>query len=310
MSRRPDAHGSRHLPVLLDELLELLGLQPGVCVVDCTIGGGGHALAVLERIGPTGKLIGLDRDPEMLRRAEQRLQSPNVQLVHANFASVRAVLDALDVGRVDAVYADLGVASDQLEAADRGFGFRTAGPLDMRFDPTAPGPTAAELVNRCSERELAELIRRYGEERYARRIARAIVRTRQRKRITRADELAEIVRQAVPRHYEHGRLDPATRTFQALRIAVNHELDALQSLLQQLPSILRPGGHAALISFHSLEDRLVKRAFADRERWERLTRKPIRPSAEEVARNPRARSARLRAARLLKPLDRCTAPSR
>ncbi len=308
---RQQRSSARHVPVLLDAVLSYLNPAPGAIVVDCTVGSGGHSAAILSRIAPGGLLIGLDRDPDMLQLATQRLDGlGNVRLCHADFADLRQVLDELGVDRVDGVLADLGISSDQLADPGRGFSFRLSGPLDMRMDPTAPGPTAAELVNKLPEPELARILKQYGEERYARRIAAAIVRARRRSRIETSEQLAEIVRAAVPAGYERGRIDPATRTFQALRIVVNRELDALCSLLEQLPYCLRPGGRAVLISFHSLEDRLVKRAFADRELWERLTKKPIRPSATEIATNPRARSAKLRAARLRKSLDRSPTGSR
>ena len=299
-----------HVPVLLAEVLQYLAPEPGQIIVDCTLGGGGHAAAILSCLGPSGVLIGLDQDPAMLERAGKKLGKDNVRLVHANFARLRDVLDRLGVDRVDGILADLGVSSDQLASADRGFSFRLRGPLDMRLDPTAPGPTAADIVNRSPERELVRILNEYGEERFARRIARAIVDARRREPIRTTEQLAAIVRAAVPPRYERGRIDPATRTFQALRIAVNRELDALRSFLEQLPRCLRVGGRAVVISFHSLEDRLVKQAFANHQLWDRLTKKPVRPSAEEVAVNPRARSARLRAARLRKSLNGCGVNSR
>jgi 16S rRNA (cytosine1402-N4)-methyltransferase len=282
------------------EVLELLAPAPGEVFVDATVGAGGHARLLAERLGPSGHLIGLDRDPGMLDLARPRLQGLPVTLVHAGFDELRAVLDGLGLAKVDGVLADLGVCSDQLEAAGRGFSFSQPGPLDMRLDPTAGEPASA-LLRRLSERDLADLIRRYGEERFSRRIARQVVAARRRSPLETTEQLAELVRRCVPRPRPGGRkrppIDPATRVFQALRIAVNDELGALDRLLAALPGCVRPGGRAAVLSFHSLEDRRVKQAFRDRAVWEALTRKPVQAGEEEVRHNPRARSAKLRAAR-------------
>jgi 16S rRNA (cytosine1402-N4)-methyltransferase len=287
---------AHHVSVLPAEVLAHLAPVPGQTVVDATVGAGGHARLLAERVAPNGRLIGLDRDPAMLELARRRLEGLPVTLVHANFNRLRTVLDDLNVPAADAVLADLGVCSDQLDAAERGFSFQQAGPLDMRLDPEE-GETAGELVGRLSERDLADLIYQYGEERFSRRIARRIVELRQRSPLETTEQLAELVRRCVPR--PKGRrptIDPATRVFQALRIAVNDELGALDRFLAVLPKCVRPGGRAAVISFHSLEDRRVKQAFRDRERWEALTRKPVQADDEEVRNNPRARSAKLRAA--------------
>ena len=287
----------RHVPVLSAEVLDLLAPAPGQVVVDATVGAGGHARLLAERIGPTGRLIGLDQDESMLELARLRLAGLPVTLVHSNFDQLRQVLDELGIDAVDGVLADLGVASDQLDAAERGFSFQQPGPLDMRLDPSQGEPAAA-LLQRLSERDLADLFWQYGEERYSRRIARKIVETRRRQPLETTTQLAELVRRCVPR--PKGRrptIDPATRVFQALRIAVNDELGALDRLLAALPDCVKPGGRAAIISFHSLEDRRVKHAFRDSTKWEVLPRKPVEASEEEVARNPRARSAKLRVAR-------------
>jgi 16S rRNA (cytosine1402-N4)-methyltransferase len=283
--------------VLPVEVLDLLSPQPGQTFVDATIGAGGHARLLAERLGPTGRLIGLDQDATMLDLARPRLAELPVTLVQANFDQLREVLDRLNISAVDGVLADLGLCSDQLDAVERGFSFQVEGPLDMRLDPSQ-GEPAGTMLRRLSERDLADLIWQYGEERFSRRIARRIVETRQREPIATTSQLAELVRRCVPR--PKGRrptIDPATRTFQALRIAVNDELGALERLLSGLPSCVKPEGRAAVISFHSLEDRQVKRAFANRERWEVLTRKPVQAAEEDVRRNPRARSAKLRAAK-------------
>ncbi len=282
-----------HEPVMVAEVLRFLTPGPGKLIVDATVGTGGHAEAILER---GARLIGIDRDPSALDLARRRLArfEGRCRLVQGNFRDLEGILAGLDAGPVDGVLFDLGVSSAQLGDAGRGFSFLKEGPLDMRMDPSQP-LTAHEIVNRWPEWEIARILREYGEERYARRIARAIVRARP---IETTTELAEVVARCYPpgRH----RIHPATRTFQALRIAVNDELSALREGLLAAIRALRPGGTVVTISFHSLEDRIVKRTL--RQRWiagevEILTKKPLVPSAEEVARNPRARSAKLRAAR-------------
>jgi 16S rRNA (cytosine1402-N4)-methyltransferase len=286
--------GPRHIPVLPAEVLELLAPAPGQVIVDATVGGGGHARLIAERIGPTGRLIGVDQDPAMLDLARSRLEGLPVTLVHANFDQLRHLLDAQQLPAVDAVFADLGFCSDQLADPTRGLSFQQPGPLDMRLDPTVGEPASA-LLHRLNERDLADLIYQFGEERFSRRIARRIVETRRTSRIETTEQLADLVRRCVPRGRGHG-IDPATRTFQALRIAVNDELGALDRVLAALPVCVKPGGRAAIISFHSLEDRRVKQAFRDKEIWEMLTRKPVQASDAEASANPRARSAKLRAA--------------
>jgi 16S rRNA (cytosine1402-N4)-methyltransferase len=278
--------------VLPAETLQLLNPAPGEIWVDCTVGAGGHSRLIAERLGGTGSLIGLDQDPTMLELARERLGGLPVGLVHANFDQLAEVLANRGVAAVDGVLADLGFSSDQLEASSRGFSFREDGPLDMRLDPTA-GETAADLVNRLSETALADVFWEYGEERFSRRIARRIVEQRAATPFATTGQLANLVRKCVPRS---GGIDPATRVFQALRIAVNDELGALERLLAALPRVVKPGGRAGIISFHSLEDRRVKQAFRSSEEWEPLTKKPVEAGAEETARNPRSRSAKLRVA--------------
>jgi 16S rRNA (cytosine1402-N4)-methyltransferase len=286
----------RHIPVLSAEVLTWLDPRPGQTVVDATVGAGGHSRLLAERLGPAGRLIGLDQDASMLALARSRITGCPVTLVHSNFDRLRAVLDELGIDRVDGVLADLGFASDQVERAERGFSFQAEGPLDMRMNPDE-GEPASRLLARLDERSLADLFWEYGEERYSRRIARKIVEVRKQTPIETTTQLAELVRRCVPRPKGRGpRIDPATRVFQALRIAVNDELGALERLLAQLPASLKPGGRAVIISFHSLEDRRVKQAFRDREMWDVLTRKPITASDTEQRNNPRARSAKLRAA--------------
>jgi 16S rRNA (cytosine1402-N4)-methyltransferase len=282
----------RHQPVLAAELLRLLDPKPGETWVDCTVGAGGHARLIAERLVAAGRLIGIDRDPAMLELARSRLQGLPVTLVHANFDRLTEVLADLGIERVGGVLADLGFASDQMDTAGRGFSFRGHGPLDMRFDPTT-GATAADLLNTLSEAALADLFFEYGEERYSRRVARRVVERRATRPFETTTELAELLRRCVPRS---GTIDPATRVFQALRIAVNDELGALDRLLAALPGVVTPGGRVAIISFHSLEDRRVKQAFRTAGVWEPLTKKPVEPSDEERAHNPRSRSAKLRVA--------------
>jgi 16S rRNA (cytosine1402-N4)-methyltransferase len=291
----------RHVPVLPAEVLRALDPQPGQVMVDVTLGAGGHARLLAERLGPTGRLIGLDRDPAMLELARPRLMGLPVTLVQANFDQLQGVLDELGVAAVDGVLADLGVCSDQLDAVERGLSFSQPGPLDMRLNPEE-GEPASTLLKRLNERDLANLIYEYGEERFSRRIARRIVEVRKQTPIETTEQLAELVRRCVPRPPRKGSrqrppIDPATRVFQALRIAVNDELGALERLLQVLPWCVKPGGVAVIISFHSLEDRRVKQAFRDKAVWEVLTKKPVEAGQDEVRDNPRARSAKLRAAR-------------
>jgi 16S rRNA (cytosine1402-N4)-methyltransferase len=291
------APAARHVPVMLREVLEWLAPQPGQTIVDATLGAGGHAAEIARRVGPEGLVVGVDRDPVMIETARPRVVGAKCRLVEANFADLRSVLDELEIDRVDGVLMDLGLASDQLDDAARGFSFARPGPLDMRMNPRI-GEPAWRLVNRLKEENLAEIFFRLGEERHSRRVARAIVAARREKEIQTTDELAEIVRRAMPRGKPWQRIDPATRVFQSLRIAVNDELTSLEQALASLPVCLKPGGRAVVISFHSLEDRLVKHAFRQKETWESLTRKPRVPSDDEVGQNPRARSAKLRAAEL------------
>lgn len=281
-----------HVPVLPAETLALLDPQPGEVWVDCTTGGGGHARMIAERVGPTGRLIGLDQDPTMLERAAPRLTGLPVTLVHANFDQLADVLKSQGVAQVDGVLADIGFSSDQLGDPTRGLSFLADGPLDMRLDPTAGG-TAADLVNTLPERSLADLLFEFGEERKSFRVAKRIVERRRVKKFETTADLASVVRSCLPRS---GGIDPATRTFQALRIAVNDELGALDRLLTALPAVVKTGGRAGIISFHSLEDRRVKQAFRDSAVWTPKTKKPVEASDAETATNPRARSAKLRVA--------------
>jgi 16S rRNA (cytosine1402-N4)-methyltransferase len=287
-----------HVPVLTAEVLQQLQPGRGGLFVDCTVGFGGHARALLEA-GAT-RLVGLDRDREALAQAKTTLApwADDVELVHADYRQVGEVLDARGIAVIDGALADLGISSMQLEAAGRGFSFQRDEPLDMRMDQSA-GETAAELIAAAGERELADVIFQYGEERFSRRIARALVAARVEAPITTTGRLAAVVRRAIPRR-GFSRIDPATRTFQALRIWVNRELDGLDRFLEVIAARLRVGARMAVITFHSLEDRIVKHTLRTLEqqgaRLKVLTRKPMVPTDAEVERNPRARSAKLRAA--------------
>ena len=284
-----------HFPVLLEEVLELLAPEGKRILVDCTVGLGGHAEALLAAAGEQAQLIGVDLDERNLLKTKERLApfGARVRLFQANFTDLDEVLAEAGVESADVILADLGVASTQLDDPARGFSFQTDGPLDMRMG--AEGPTAAELVNRLAEADLADLIWRYGEERHSRRVARAIVAARKAEPINRTGRLAKIVAAAV--RGRPGGIHPATRTFQALRIEVNRELANLERLLELLPASLSVGGRAAVISFHSLEDRPVKQAFgmaAEGGRCRLLSKKPVTAGPDERAANPRCRSAKLR----------------
>jgi len=292
-----------HIPVLLRETLELLAPAAGAVVLDGTAGAGGHAEEIARRIGPGGLLVCADADPRMLDLARERLRGfPWVRALHADYSDLDRLRQAADGRAFDGMLLDLGISSVQLDDPDRGFSFRADGPLDMRRDPDAGGPTAADILRRAGEKELADIFYRFGEERFSRRIARAVAERRRREPIRRTAELADLVKAAIPRKAWPRAIHPATRVFQALRIAVNRELESLGAFLDRFPDHLAPGGRIAVISFHSLEDRLVKTAFRARSSGEGavlevLTRKPLGPGDDEVSRNPRAGSARLRAAR-------------
>ncbi|MDA7950084.1 MAG: 16S rRNA (cytosine(1402)-N(4))-methyltransferase RsmH [Pirellulaceae bacterium] len=283
-----------HIPVLAAEVIEGLNLKLGQKVVDGTLGGAGHTKMILEKIGPEGLVIACDRDPTAIERAEKVLKGQPVLLVHTNFSDIPEVLSQIKIPLVDGILLDLGFSSDQLLDETRGFSFQTGGILDLRFD-TSVGTPAWRLLERLSERHLADLIFNYGEDRCSRKIARKIVATRRKKIIKTAEDLASLVASVVPRSPKE-RIHPATRTFQALRIAVNEELLSLERALARVADSLNIGGRIAIISFHSLEDRLVKNAFRDHKKLEIITKKVIVPSETELHRNPRSRSAKLRIA--------------
>jgi 16S rRNA (cytosine1402-N4)-methyltransferase len=309
-----------HLPVLVEEVITMLAPAPGSLQIDATVGGGGHTVRILEATDPDGRLLGLDADGAAIARVAGRLRprfGDRLVLRQANFRELRTVAPEAGFGAVDGMLFDLGLSSFQLGDAERGFGFRTGGPLDMRFDPTR-GVPAAELLATLDRMELSALFKRYGEEPQANRIANAIVAARATAAISTAEELAALVERVAPANPRvRRRIHPATRVFQALRIAVNAELDALQDALAASVDLLRPGGRLVVLSYHSLEDRIVKRFFASERRGcvcppeipvcvcgrnprlRLVTRPSLTPTAEEIAANPRARSARLRAAERL-----------
>ena len=281
---------------MLREVLQQLDLRTGLTVVDGTVGAGGHSVEILKRIGSDGQLVGFDRDPMMLAFAAERLSASNVRLIHAPYTAAAEEIDQAGVGQVDRVLLDLGLSSDQLSDRDRGFGFDTGGPLDMRFD-VGHGSSAQELIANSTREDLVRVITDYGEEPQAERIVDAL-RARQQP-VRTAEELAEVVRGAVR---GSGRRDPATRVFQAFRIAVNQELQHLEQMMSAvLPAVLKPDGLAVIITFHSLEDRIVKSAFKGHQGWHVLTKSPLQPTPAEVRINPRSRSAKIRTARWTSP---------
>src|SRR5436190_6035839 len=309
---------SLHVPVLAGELVDVLDPQPGQIAIDCTVGGGGHARLIAERLGPSGTLIGIDRDPVAEERFAELAAEVSCQTRFLRTSFVDGLAELIDEGvHADLVYLDLGVSSMQVDTAERGFSYAYDAPLDMRMDPIGEDVTAREIVNEWDERRLARLIRSYGEERFATPIARAIVRHRRDAELETTQELVEVIKGAVPAPARFAGGHPAKRTFQALRIAVNDELVQLDRALPLAWAALRDGGRIGAISFHSLEDRRVKRFLADRARGcicppdlpvcvcgrepeaELLSRRAVMPTAGEIADNPRARSARLRVARKL-----------
>jgi len=293
---------SRHIPVMSEEVLSWLVREGGRTYLDCTVGYSGHAEKILDASGPDSRLIGLDRDVVAITASREKLArfGNRALLIHGHFVDLKQHLSASGINQVDGILFDLGVSSPQLEEPARGFSFQGDGPLDMRMDQSMIG-TAADLINRWPEAQLADTIFQFGEERFSRRIARAIVHARARHPLATTKELVSVIEGAVPANYRHGRIHCATRTFQALRIAVNQELDSLEPALRDAVDVLSPGGRLCVISFHSLEDRIVKHTFRalsgkDDPSLTVLTKKPQVPTREESERNPRSRSAKLRAA--------------
>ena len=305
-----------HVPIMLAEILDHLGLRPGGIYVDCTLGGGGHSIGIVSRIQPGGRLIGIDQDPNALAAAGKKLAefADSTTLVHSNFYRIKEVLAELGIPAVDGILFDIGVSSHQLDEAERGFSYMQDAPLDMRMNPQDP-TTAYDLVNDLSEQELTRIIREYGEERWAKRIAEFIGRQRGIKPIATTGELVEVIKQAIPAGARREGPHPAKRTFQALRIAVNDELDRFARALRDAVAVLKPGGNVCVITFHSLEDRIAKETFRDlagrctcppelpvckcdnKPQVKIITGKPVSPAAAEIEVNPRARSAKLRVAR-------------
>jgi len=311
----------RHFSVMRDEAVSLLKCAPGKCMVDCTLGGAGHAAEIARNILPDGLLIGIDQDKDAIRKAEQVLEpfARNVRLFHDNFVNLPEILSQLNLSAVDGILVDLGISLYQIEASGRGFSFSGDEPLDMRMNLQSP-TTAASIVNHADPRRLETIFREFGEERWAGRIARKITEQREKEEILTTGQLVAIVREAIPAgSAAKRRIHPATKVFMALRIAVNRELEVLETFMGEAVDLLAPGGRICVIAFHSLEDRIVKHRLRDLEGECRcpkdlpvcvcgrkpqirlLTRKPLRPSAEEVARNPMSRSAVLRAAEKLPP---------
>ena len=308
----------RHVPVMVKEVIDYLNCSSGKAYVDGTLGGGGHARAILDAIGAEGCLVGIDRDPDAIAYAGKSFHryKPNVHIFHDNYTNLPKILSRLHIAGVDGILLDLGLSLYQLEGSGRGFSFMREEPLDMRMNPEQ-GRTAEAIVNRLSEKELAGIIGRYGEESWAVRIAKSIVAARRQQAIRSSLQLAEVVKKAIPARHRRGRIHPATRTFQAIRIAVNQELEALERFLYEAVNFLNPGGRLCILSFHSLEDRIVKERFKALARGcncpphfpkcvcgktpqvSILTKKPVRPGQAEVQANPMARSARLRAAERL-----------
>ena len=291
---------SVHVPVLGPQILEWLHIHAGGVYLDGTLGGAGHTRMIAEQLAGTGQVISLDRDPLPVEQAPDQWRGTPIRAVHASYDQAAQVLTELGVEAVDGILLDLGLSSDQLADPDRGFSFSASGELDLRFDTTS-GEPAWKLLSRLSEKHLADIIYQYGEERMSRPIARALVERRRQGPLRQADEVADVIRSVVRSLTRKSRgtgerIDPATRTFQALRIATNEELQILEHALRKLPDLLKPSGRIAIISFHSLEDRLVKQHFRSDERLTVLTRKPIRPDDTELDDNRRSRSSRLRVA--------------
>lgn len=291
-----------HVSVLLNEVMRLLDPKPGEFFIDGTTDGGGHASTVIRKIGAEGMFLGLDWDKGMIDRLKEKFKGEKgaITLEHSNYANAKEIIEHHKMPQANGLLLDLGFSSIQLED-ERGMSFQKDEPLDMRYDLTGDMPTAADMVNGLEEKELADMIYQYGEERMSRRIAKRIVEERRRKRILTTKELADVVASAVGKGYEKGRIHPATRVFQALRVYVNKELDNLEKILADCESIIAPGGRIAIISFHSLEDRIVKNRFREMEKAKKghiLTKKPIVATEDEIRQNARSRSAKLRGFRM------------
>lgn len=294
-----------HIPVLLKEVIETLRPVSGGFYIDGTVGAGGHAEKILEQIGPNGMFLGIDWNETAIQKVQKRFKETSERKAifkHASFAELSKTMKEENLPKANGIILDLGISSEELEESDRGFSFLKDEPLDMRFDSKLNLPTAGDIVNGATQEELAKLIRVYGGERFSGRIARTIVETRRKKRLKTTQDLVQCISSAVPKAYLHSRIHPATRTFQALRIVVNHELENIETILKELPKLVAPNGRAVIISFHSLEDRLVKNYFKKYEKEKIakiLFKKPRIPTHEEIIINSRSRSAKLRAIEFL-----------
>jgi 16S rRNA (cytosine1402-N4)-methyltransferase len=288
-----------HNPVMTEEIIKYLNLKPGKTVIDCTVGAGGHSLNIAERILPTGRIVGIDQDKEILEKAKQNLSryENNIDLIYGNFRELKNLLNDMEIHQVDGILYDLGISSYQLDKPERGFSFNNEGPLDMRMDRNLQ-ITAFDLINNLPKDEISKILYKYADERYSRKIASSIVKHRQKQPISTTKQLEDIVKRSIP-YRGNQRINPATRTFLALRIAVNNELESLDISLTQAIDLLKEEGRICVISFHSQEDRIVKHKFKEYARKKELkilTKKPLRPKGEEIEKNPRSRSAKLRAA--------------
>lgn len=290
-----------HTPVLLQEVIWILDPQPGSFVIDGTVGSGGHAKELAKRVGQSGTLLGIDWDADAVRRAKETLRGQAIgrlAIVQGNYAELPRILARENLPKADCLLLDLGLSSDQLARSGRGFSFEGDEPLDMRYDPKSGNPSAAEAVNRMNADELADIFSRYGEERNARRIAKAIVEARRKEKFLHTSQLVSVIESVIARR---GKMHPATKVFMALRIFVNRELESIETILEKLPAVVQRGGKVAIITFHSLEDRIVKRRFQELAKTGRatlITKKPITPTPEEIFKNPRSRAAKLRAIQL------------
>lgn len=293
-------NNSLHIPVLLQEVIAYLQIKKGMLVVDCTVGPGGHAEEILKRVGESGYLIGIDRDGEVLREAEKRLSgiSNRFKLFHANYRDINLVLKDAGFGKIDGALFDLGASSYQMERPDRGFSIKSDGPLDMRMDRT-DAVTASNIVNGCTKQELAFIFKKFGEESFSNRIAERILKERRKKRVENTSRLASLIAEELPARYGSKRIHPATKVFMAIRIAVNREIENIEEGLNKIIPYLNTGSRICVITFHSIEDRVVKNVLKDFKKSQQIkiiAKKPIRPTYEEIINNPRSRSAKLRVA--------------
>ncbi|HAI74243.1 MAG TPA: 16S rRNA (cytosine(1402)-N(4))-methyltransferase [Candidatus Moranbacteria bacterium] len=311
-----------HKSVLLKESIESLNLKEGAIIVDATLGGGGHSLEILKKIGKSGKLIAIDADKDAIKRFGKKIEKENIKnavLVQNNFRNLESILEKIGINKIDAILADIGYSSDQLEDKKRGISFQINAPLDMRFDQNQE-LTAQKIINEYSKQDLEKILREYGEEKFYKNIVRGIIEYREKKNIENTEELVEIIKSHTPDKYKRGKIHPATKTFQAIRIEVNQELSSLRAFVSSAINALKPNGRLAVISFHSLEDRIVKEIFRENARGcicpenfplcrcgnlskiKIITKKPTIPRKEEIENNPRARSAKLRICEAITPL--------